>query len=181
MCEPVSLTIGAMAIAGAGIAVQDEQRKSGNKLKQEAADLQTRVFQNKSAQINQQFAGEQIRTSEEIQQIRIDAMQKRATSQVNASASNVTGLSVDAVLADFDRQEGRATSSSRRQLELTESSTNLNIEATHLGTEGAMFNLRPEAFNPAAAALQIGSAGFSAFTGAGGFKSTKVPEPTPTP
>jgi hypothetical protein len=178
MCEPVSLTMAGLAIAGAagGVAIKNQQRKSNNKIKDEAADLQGRVFNNQAEGIAQGFANNRIAVSEEKQQIKINAMKARSLSQINAG--DTTGLSVDAVLNDFTRQEGRSTSSVTRSLELAQDTTNTGLEGARLGNEGALFNLRKEAFNPAAAALEIGSAGVRGFADGGGFKSKKVKQGT---
>ena len=107
--------------------------------------------------------------SESKQQRSIEAMQARADSQVGASASGVTGLSVDAVLDDFTRQEGVGNSTIDNSLDLQRDSTNTAVRGLALGTEGALFNLRKEQFNPVSAVLKIGKGAFGGFAaGQGG-------------
>ncbi len=177
MCEPITLAAMSVAIAGAGIAAKDAQRRSGNKLKDQAATLQKRVFGNQLEGIANEFAGNQIAASEDKQQIKINALKARSTAQLHAG--DTTGLSVDAVLNDFARQEGRATSSITQGLELRKGTTDLAVQSAALGTEGALFNLRKEKFNPGAAALELVSAGVSGFNAGGGFKP-KVKQGTNT-
>jgi hypothetical protein len=175
MCDPVSLSLVGIAAAGAvgSVALQDQQRRTGNKLKDQAAALEARRFGNQQASVSQGLTADQIGASETKQALRISGLQARATSQVGASASGVEGLSVDAVLDDFDRQVGTATSQTDLSLDINKSATNLGLEGARIGSEGALFNLRPEKFNPAAAALQIGEAAFSGAV-AGGFGKAKV-------
>jgi hypothetical protein len=183
MCDPVSVAV----VGATGLAVGDEfiandERRKQNKLKEEAADLHRRVFDNKVEAVGKEFRGKRIQASEAKQQRSIEAMRARALSQTSASASGVTGLSVDAVLDDFTRQEGVGNSSIDHSLNLQASSTNTALRGLALGTEGQLFNLRKEAFNPLAAALRIGKSAFGAFTGAGGFSGGKDdPTPDPTP
>jgi len=169
MCDPViASTAAAVGFAGADEIMKNDQRRKGNKIKQEAADLHRRVFRNKVEGIDAEFRGKQVQASEAKQQRTLEAWKARATSQVGASASGVTGLSVDAVLDDFTRQEGVGNSSIDSSIEKQAQTTNIGVRGLALGTEGALFNLRKENFNPFTAALNIGKAGFRAFSAAGG-------------
>ena len=171
MCEPVSISIATATVLAAGsVALQDQQRRTGNKLKDQAAILEGKRFGNQQAGVSQGLAADQIAASETKQATKLAGLKARATSQAGASVSGVEGLSVDAVLNDFDRQVGTATSQTDLSLSLNKSAANIGLEGARIGSEGALFNLRPEKFNPAAAALQIGSAAFSAASDAGAFK-----------
>jgi hypothetical protein len=171
MCDPVTI-----AVAGAaGLAVGDEfiandDRRKANKLKEEAADLHRKVYNNKVEGVGKEFRGRQVQASEAKQQRSIEAMQARALSQAGASTSGVTGLSVDAVLDDFTRQEGVGNSTIDNSLKLQASATDTALKGLALGTEGALFNLRKEEFNPARAALRVGKSAFGAFLASGGGK-----------
>lgn len=160
MCEPVSLTLAGVAVAGAvgSVALQDQQRRTANKLKDQAATLEGKRFGNQQAGVSQGLQADQIAASETKQAVQIAGMKARATSQAGASASGVEGLSVDAVLNDFDRQVGTSTSQTDLSLSINKTAANIGLEGARIGSQGALFNLRPEKFNPAAAALQIGSA-----------------------
>jgi hypothetical protein len=169
MCDPVTIAV----VGATGLAVGDEfiandQRRKQNKLKEEAADLHKRVYNNRVESVGKEFRGKQIQAGEAKQQRSIEAMKARALSKTGASASGVTGLSVDAVLDDFTRQEGTGNSTIDQSLKLQASSTDTALKGLALGTEGQLFNLRKEEFNPAAAALRVGGKAFGAFTGAGG-------------
>jgi len=173
MCEPVTLAVIGGSIAAAQVVGENDERIKSNSIKAEAANLHRRVFANKVEGVDQEFRGKQVAASEAKQQRSIEAMQARADSQVGASASGVTGLSVDAVLDDFTRQEGVGNSTIDNSLELQKDSTNTAVKGLALGTEGALFNLRKEHFNPVAAALKIGSGAFSGFSaGTAGGKGT---------
>lgn len=176
MCDPVTI-----AVAGAsGLAVGDEfiandQRRLRNNLKEEAADLHRRVYRNKVEGVGKEFRGKQIQAGEAKQQRSLEAMKARAASQVGASATGVTGLSVDAVLDDFTRQEGVGNSTIDQSLKLQSSATTTALKGLSLGTEGQLFNLRKEKFNPAAAALRIGGKAFGAFMASGGTNGGSQP------
>jgi len=171
MCDPVSMAVAAGSLGVADVLMENDNRRKQNKLKEEAADLHRRVYRNQVESVGKEFRGKQIQASETKQQRSIEAMRARAFSQAGASASGVTGLSVDAVLDDFTRQEGTGNSSIDNSLKLQASSTNTAIKGLALGTEGQLFNLRKEKFNPLAAALKIGKAAFGGYTAAGGGKS----------
>jgi hypothetical protein len=181
MCDPVTI-----AVAGAtGLAIGDEviandERRKQNKIKEEAVDLHKRVFANKLEGVGQQFRGNQVQSGEAKQQRTIAGMKARALSQAGASASGVQGLSVDAVLDDFTRQVGTGNSTIDQSLDLQKNSTNTAIKGLKLGTEGQLFNLRKEEFNPFQAALRIGGKAFGAFGAAGGFSGGGAAPQTPT-
>jgi len=169
MCEPVTLAVIGGSLAAAEVLGENDERRKNNKLKEEAANLHRRVFANKVEGIDQEFRGKQVAASESKQQRSIEAMQARADSQAGASASGVTGLSVDAVLDDFTRQEGVGNSTIDNSLDLQRDSTNTAVKGLALSTEGALFNLRKEEFNPVAAVLKIGKGAFGGFmAGQGG-------------
>jgi hypothetical protein len=169
MCDPVTIAVtGAAGLALGDEFIANDQRRIRNKLKSEAADLHKRVYNNRVEGVGKEFRGKQIQAGEVKGQRSIEAMKARAQSQAGASASGVTGLSVDAVLDDFTRQEGTGNSTIDQSLELQASATNTALKGLSLGTEGQLFNLRKEEFNPAAAALRIGGKAFGTFLAAGG-------------
>lgn len=169
MCEPITIFT---ALAVAQVALGEVERKQQNKIIDQNAAQQRKVFQQKAEQAANKFAGDQIASSEQLFQLGVETQQKEATAKTAASAAGVSGLSVDAVLADFTRQGGTGSSTIKQQLEHQRLSTDLSIEGARLGTESALMNLRKTKFNPVAAALQIGQGAATGFalSGAGGAK-----------
>lgn len=175
MCEPVTIAATVMAIGS--VAMSEVNRRKGNKIKDQAARQQRKVFQQKAEQAANQYAGDQIASSDQLQQLEVETLKKGASAQVSASASGTSGLSVDAVLADFQRQGGTGASTIRQQLAKRKTSTDLAVEGARLGTESALFNLRKEKFNPIAAVLTIGQGALAGYT-AGKAGPTKGPAKT---
>ena len=166
MCDPISITMVALStvMAAAQVGVQNSARKADNRIKAEAAELQNKAFAIKQDALASNLANKQLSAADAKIGKNLEAAKAGGLSAVNASVSNVSGLSVEAVLNDFDRQAGKATSTITQQLQLEKTAAGLDLQSNQVGNESALFNLRPIASNPASDALQIGGAAFGAFS-----------------
>jgi hypothetical protein len=76
-------------------------------------------FQIANAQESERQREEAEASSQQISQIRKQAAEARSTARVAAGEAGVSGLSVDALLADFDRQEATSVNAVNRNRELS--------------------------------------------------------------
>ena len=106
MCEPISIGI-ALGAAQAGLSVRGQQQaaKAQAKYQKQASEAENeRLSQQMSAErIQEAFQNEE--RAREIQVAANKAREARARATVAAGESGVAGLSVDALLNDFTRQE----------------------------------------------------------------------------
>lgn len=106
MCDPVSIAVGLTIASGvseyagqqAAAEAQEEANDRGRELALQNRNLQIRTLQNAEDE-------ESRRASEALMDNSKAAEAARATAQVSAGESGVSGLSIDALLGDLERQE----------------------------------------------------------------------------
>ena len=163
MCDPVSLSIMAVGIAMAAttVVMQNKQRRNNNKLKKLQSELNKETFESQKAGTARKLRGDRQATARTIQEQRMKGAQASAFSQVSASNSGASGLSVDALLSEFSKREGRSVINIQGALKAEEDITGINLETQRLGLASGLVSLTPAKFNPAAAALTIVKGGLS--------------------
>jgi hypothetical protein len=188
MCEPISATAAAvlsgLAIvtsAVSGIVGYVGQQQQAN---QQAA-YQAALVQQRNQQIaqNQQFAQQSYlqqanqvnfrqqqeaeKASQAIQVTQVDALQAKATARVTAGESGVSGLSVENLLADFDRQNAIYQGSVRRNLDFSRQQSQEDIKGLRAQAEGRYQEIQPYLPEPITRPSFLGTAlsiGTNAFT-----------------
>ena len=106
------LAVGSLAI-GAGQAVMQHQGQMANYQAQEARYQENRMnairdFQERNKSANMRTAQEDQAAAEERFDTNVEARAARATNEANASAMNIYGNTVDALMADIMSAEDRA-------------------------------------------------------------------------
>lgn len=110
MCA-VAMAIAQFALSAAS-AVVGFQADQANYERQQQMYENNRIEANRAAADNyastqNRMLQEQKAASQELQASQVDALQARSTAEVAAGEAGVTGLSVDALVADFYGQQGR--------------------------------------------------------------------------
>ncbi|MDX0455487.1 hypothetical protein GOC72_18705 [Sinorhizobium medicae] len=109
--------------------------------------------------------------SQELQQVNAEAMQARSTAAVAASEGGVTGLSVDALIADYYGQEGRHERTLSNNHQMQADYLRSEMEGTQAQAESRINSLeQPQKPSFAGAAIRILSGGMDAF---GGYQRSK--------
>ena len=109
MCDPATLAIASLAITTtgsvAGIGSQMAQASAQSKANErQAENIQESAIANYDLLASRREQ-EEGAASQQIMASKIDAAKARATATVAAGEAGVTGLSVDSLLADLNRQE----------------------------------------------------------------------------
>jgi hypothetical protein len=131
MCSPAAIPI-ATAILGAGsaglqYAGQRRQAKQQAQFQQRAADAERQRSLMEQSSIRIRQAQEQEATAREIGEVSKKAREAMATATVSAGESGVAGLSVDALLDDYTRQEATYRMGVTRQQEMKDLQTGLAL------------------------------------------------------
>ncbi|MDR6816270.1 hypothetical protein J2X76_001424 [Neorhizobium sp. 2083] len=167
MCEPFSLMAATLSVAQAGMEfigaqqqakqqnamVRENQRAANENLVREYADVQTRQIQEEDAAAAQK------------QDLSREARAARATTMAAAGEGGVSGLSVDALLADVYGKE--ATAKDRISQNTGFTTENLTREMDGLKAKAKdRINSMPWASGPSpfAAALKIGGIGLDGYS-----------------
>jgi hypothetical protein len=153
-----------MSAANAQQAYQNQLRDQQRKL----ADLETQKYLQEAEAMRFKEAQEKEQQGRDIFNITQEAKAARSRAVVSAGEAGVSGASVDAILADFTRQETTYAQAVRRQGFYTEAATNRSIENARLGTQynvTALQSPMPPIQKPNlwATALTIGQSGLDAY------------------
>jgi hypothetical protein len=129
MCDPASLTLAvtaasAAASVGSGVfsiiqqdQYNDDLAAANQKQIDENAEAARKVYEQNAAAIDKATVQAQESAGREIQENQIAALKARATALTAAGEAGVSGLSVDALLADFEAQEARFEGAVKANLE----------------------------------------------------------------
>ncbi|WP_067516908.1 virion core protein, T7 gp14 family [Endozoicomonas ascidiicola] len=168
MCDPVSIAVASMAMAG-GSAIASHQAQSNQAKVQDALYEQNKV--NSYASMRNQYLGIQNRQSQEmeaasqqVQQRTLQAMEDQATANVAAGEAGVSGFSVERVLQDMGASASRDISTIEQNRDWTMSQ--LTEEAKGIATQtqsrinGVSQGVKP---SPWATAFQLGGAAVNSY------------------
>lgn len=160
MCEPVSITLGALSIAtsiASGIAgyqaqsqaaaeqerYQNEMVLARNAQIRQNEQLAAQAYLDQSNQLRLRQSEETAAASQKMQQNSLDAAQARATARVSAGEAGVAGLSIDSLLNDYYRQEGFYNDSVRQNLEWSNRQTEEDLKGTRASAIQNVLSVTP--------------------------------------
>lgn len=181
MCEPA--TIAAAAIAAVSALAQAKAQNDSvkaqnvfeqNRFEQAKTNAEANFFA-QAAQANLRIQQEAEATSDQIQETNRQKAQARAQAVVSAGEAGVSGLSVDALLADFERSAARNNETARRNLEFIQQQTEQDVKGLQAAAANQQIAVLPNirGGQPGlVTALKVGSAAYGAAADAGAFKST---------
>lgn len=133
MCEPVTMMT-VMAVAQTGMSIQ-AQKQSAKIQKQQQAQATKRLNQQhllEMRKVRAQEAQDNIIASKEIEQATKRAMKAKATARVSAGEAGVTGLSVQALLDDYTKQEAEFRFGLQQQRRFNKVARDLGMETAEL-------------------------------------------------
>jgi len=160
---------------------QKAQRARDEEIKNNyALAIESMTQQQKSIQERQKQEGEATATEE--QRVSREAAEARATARTAAGEAGVSGLSLDALITDFTRQESQYRYGVRRNLTLSTDQLTSEMEGARAQAQGRaaaipQLNLEPVQ-GPTwwGAALRIGGSAVDAYSK---FNTSKPTSPTP--
>ena len=188
MCEPISATAAAV-LSGLAIVTSTVTGIVGYAGQQQQANQQAAYQATLVQQRNQQIAENQRlaqqsylqqanqfnfkqqqeaeKASQAIQTTQVDALQAKARARVAAGESGVSGLSVENLLADFDRQDAVYRDSVRHNLQYSRLQYQEDIKGLRAQAEGRYQEMQPYLPEPITRPSFLGTAlsiGTNAFT-----------------
>ena len=168
MCEPSTLAAATLAVSVAGTAAsfigQQQQADSMEGQARSNADAIRQDTVNSYEQLQLRRVQERDAAIEEKMSAQSDAVKARSAARVSAGEAGVSGLSVDALMADYYGQEGRYADSVDRNYE----NTSQQIDQEMRGVQAAgttRINSLPRGQRPSFldAGLRIAGAGLKAY------------------
>lgn len=170
MCHPIVLAVATFAV-GAASGLSDHYGQVANaEYMNQLSDLNTR---NAQAALVAQYGHTQNRIEQERSAVvhdkfenQIEAMQARGTAVTSAGEAGVGGLSVEALLRDYYRREGRYNLSVDSNFQMTRSYLQAEMDSQRAQAQNQI-NAMPKVAKPSFldAGLRIAGAGLDAATG----------------
>lgn len=161
MCMVAGAIIGAVlsvAQAAVGFAQAQQQADDQNAYYESNRRAAVVAGTDRYASINNQLLQKREAAAQEMMTKRIEAMKTRATAKVSAGEAGVTGLSVNALLDDLDRQHARQLAAIKKNYEWERANNEDELVATRNNTISRINSVR-QARNPSPAAFAIQAAG----------------------
>ena len=167
MCDPISMAVTSAVIGvGSSAAQYAGQRKQAKQQAQyqaqaSAAERQRALQEQRSIRMRQ--AQEQTARNTEIHRIAQKARDARSTATVSAGESGVAGLSVDALLDDYTRQESLQTAGLQQQGGWGDLQSGLALSDAGYRSQNRLIGINRPVNKPSflTAALDAGSRGLS--------------------
>jgi hypothetical protein len=156
MCEPVSATMAAVAVIGAASSMysQNQQMHAQASYQQAQADANAQqmtenaklansayIEQTKQLQIRNMQEGEA--ANQQIMTNDIAGEKARATAKASASDSGVSGLSVNALMDDFHRQQDNYDTTVKTNQEWSKSQLGEDMKSAEATAQGRIASVRP--------------------------------------
>ena len=154
-----------MQVAGQASAASAQDRFNQQRLER-GTDLALRNFRNQTRQAYTALTQKREAVAQEINQVWRESRKRAATAQNTAADAGVSGASVQALLADYQRKTLAFETNSERNLEFYETNLEDQLESLRMGAEGRIESLR---YMPAqrpsflGSALRIGMAGMQGY------------------
>jgi hypothetical protein len=186
MCDPISIAVGsalgatgsatavgmvgASTLIGAGSSIagyagqrQQAKQQAAYQAQSAAAERQRALQEQSSIRMRQ--AQEQEATARELEQVSRKSQEALARARVSAGESGVSGVSVQALMDDYTRQEAGYRAATLRQQELTGVGTQLGLEQAGLASQQRLIGINQPISKPSflTAGLEAVSGGLSGY------------------
>lgn len=175
MCEPITLTAGTLATAqlavagasaAAGVVGAIQSTNAQNERSATTAANAKEAYFLKASQINSRIRQEGVASQQKKEDARLKSLRSQGAAKAAAAAGNVKGRSVDALLADYQRSEGRFNDRANQQLEATTTSLRFDQVGAQKQADQRIASVPPAGMeNIFGAVLEGGGKVFSAYSG----------------
>ena len=171
MCLPLAVAIplisAGVGAASAGLQYAGQRRQAKQQAAfqaQSAAAERQRALQEQSS-IRMRQAQEQEATARELEQVSRKSQEALARARVSAGEAGVAGVSVQALMDDYTRQEAGYRAATLRQQELTGVGTQLGLEQAGLASQQRLIGIQQPISKPSflTAGLEAVSGGLSGY------------------
>lgn len=168
MCDPVSITMGAISVASGFMQHQQAEAQADmtNARFEQNQENALASMRNEYRQTQMRQRQEQEATSQQIQERRRQEMQERATSSVAMGESGIQGFTVDSILRDISGVADRDVTNLNQNRDWNVSQLSNQAAGIQGQTEGRI-NSAPRDAGPSmlGTALQIGGGVANSYTG----------------
>lgn len=172
MCEPVSITMAAIAIAGTVAAHADAEAKAKKLSRAQNASFEEMTAAAR-ANYNMQLGDvaarneqERVSASQDAEDIVVDASQAKGVLNTAMAERGIGGNSVESLLNDFEANEGRSMQSLQTNLEWNREQSQRDSEGFRADGQNRVNQSRPGAVDRPSllvAAVQVAGQGASAW------------------
>lgn len=166
MCDlATAAAVIGVASGGAQYLGQRQQAKQQARYQAQAAKAERERAIQEQRSIRMRQAQEQEATNRELADVALKSREALATATVSAGESGVAGLSVDALLDDYTRQEASYRMGIGRQQEMKDLQTGLALTDAGFRSRSNLININRPINRPSflTAALDAGSRGLSGY------------------
>lgn len=162
MCEPTTaLLVLSAASAAAGVYGQQQQAKAQNAYNDQQAKNTMEAYRANLAQTNLMQSQEQAAASQKINENNRAAEAAKAKALVSAGESGISGLSVDALLADLSGEQSRYNESVNQNYENASMAIDNQRRNVQINASSQINSLKtPQTPDYFGAALRIGQAAY---------------------
>ena len=172
MCTPLAaVAIGAAQTANSIIG--QRQQATMQEQAQETASIQERQrYLAEVSAMRTQEQQEMVARAQRIQKASKRAMEAKARATVAAGESGVSGLSVQALLGDFSRQEAQYVFSEQQQAEMADVNRQIQLQESGIGFSRNMLRInkpieQPNYLGSVLGGIQTGLSNYSVMSNAG--------------
>ena len=179
MCDPVTLAVGGKiagttatagakilaatsiysSVAGAALSIRGQQQQAKMQARMQAAQskAENQRYLAEVSAMRMQQAQQQQAVAQQIEDSTRQAREARATARVSAGESGVTGLSVDALISDFTRQEAEFRFATFQQQEMANVNRELQLQDASRQSEQNLISINQPIQRPnyAGAAIDL--------------------------
>ena len=169
MCDPVSLGVAGLALgattAGASFAGQRQQAKRQMAYQKQASIAEQKRAQQEQTSIRMRQGQENEATAREINEMSKQAREAVSTAKVSAGESGVSGVSVDALLTDYENQSLAYNMGITRQQEMKDVQAGLAMTDAGFRTVNNQIGINRPVSRPSflEGALSVASSGLSGY------------------
>jgi hypothetical protein len=167
MCDPISATLVATSVGSniAGFVGARQQAKAQLRYQAQAAAAERQRFMQEQTSLRMRQAQEQEAVGRELEQVSRKSQQALARARVSAGEAGVAGASVQALMADYTRQEAGYRAALLRQQELGAVATGMGLEQAGFATMQRQIGINRPISRPSGLAAGLGalSAGLSGY------------------
>ena len=177
MCEPTTIALIASAVIGYAQSnrAANAQERFQNRQFENASRSANANFLAQAAQQNLRIQQEEESVQQEAQFTEVERSRATSSAQVAAGAAGVSGLSVDALLADFDRSAAMQTSVGQRNLSLFRRQSAEELRGIRIQAENRVTSYLPQPVQRPSTIGLLAQVGGAAYGYAG--SQTQAPAP----
>ncbi len=166
MCTiPIATMAITAASAASSYAGQRQQAKQQRRYQNQAMEAERQRAIQEQQSIRMRQAQEQEATNRELGDVAMKAREARARATTSAGEAGVAGMSVDALIDDYTRQEAAYRVGVGRQQEMRDLQTGLALTDAGFRTQNRMIDLNRPVNQPSflTGALNVASSGLSGY------------------